>query len=138
MSATVTSDEISVEDYFEFEKLVSFNFVSLLRSINVISKRILLCDVDITPFITKVSNLFLPPLVFQLEEYGLPRMLSRKLHNSRVIDLERVDISINDVLDEFLKVGMNRIIETAQLSAVDQFILSYFFEGITGVIPSKK
>ena len=58
-------------------------------------------------------------------------MLSRKLHNSRVIDLERVDISINDVLDEFLKVGMNRIIETAQLSAVDQFILAYFFEGIT-------
>ena len=104
MSATVTSDEISIEDYFEFEKLVSFNFVSLLRSINVISKRILLCDVDITPFITKVLNLFLPPLVFQLEEYGLPRMLSRKLHNSRVIDLERVDISINDVLDEFLKV----------------------------------
>ena len=129
MSATVTSDEISVEDYFEFEKLVSFNFVSLLRSINVISKRILLCDVDITPFITKVSNLFLPTLVFQLEEYGLPRMLSRKLHNSRVIDLERVDISINDVLDEFLKVGMNRIIETAQLSAVDQFILSYFLRG---------
>lgn len=127
----LASDEISVEDYFEFEKLVSFNFVSLLRSINVISKRILLCDVDITPFITKVSNLFLPPLVFQLEEYGLPRMLSRKLHNSRVIDLERVDISINDVLDEFLKIGMNRIIETAQLSAVDQFILSYFFEGIT-------
>ena len=58
-------------------------------------------------------------------------MLSRKLHNSRVIDLERVDISINDILDEFLKVGMNRIIETAQLSAVDQFIPSYFFEGIT-------
>ena len=105
--------------------------MSLLRSINVISKRILLCDVDITPFITKVSNLFLPPLVFQLEEYGLQRMLSRKLHNSRVIDLERVDISINDILDEFLKVGMNRIIETVQLSAVDQFILSYFFEGIT-------
>lgn len=70
----------------------------------MISKRILLCDVDITPFITKVLNLFLPPLVFQLEEYGLPRMLSRKLHNSRVIDLERVDISINDVLEEFLKV----------------------------------
>ena len=67
----------------------------------MISKRILLCDVDITPFITKVLNLFLPPLVFQLEEYGLPR---RKLHNSRVIDLERVDISINDVLEEFLKV----------------------------------
>ena len=104
MSATVTSDEISIEDYFEFEKLVSFNFVSLLRSINMISKRILLCYVDITPFITKVLNLFLPPLVFQLEEYGLPRMLSRKLHNSRVIDLERVDISINDVLEEFLKV----------------------------------
>lgn len=70
----------------------------------MISKRILLCDVDITPFITKVLNLFLPPLVSQLEEYGLPRMLSRKLHNSRVIDLERVDISINDVLEEFLKV----------------------------------
>ena len=59
---------LSVEDYFELEKILSFDFVSLLQSINAIAKRIIDPDIDISSFIVKVSNAFLPPLVFELEE----------------------------------------------------------------------
>lgn len=80
---------LSVEDYFDIEKLLSFNFVSLLHNINALAKRIIDPNIDISSFIVKVSNAFLPPLVFELEEYGLPRMMSRKIQASGIIDLER-------------------------------------------------
>ena len=58
-------------------------------------------------------------------------MLSRKIQNTGILDLERNDISIDEVLDEFKLIGEKKIIEIADLSEVDQFILSNFFEGIT-------
>lgn len=105
---------------------------SLLHSINAVAKRMLsLPNLDISPFITKVSNAFLPPIVFELEEYGLPRMLSRQLQNRHIIDLEKEGVSINEILDDFREIGINRILETAQLEEIDRFILSHFFDGIT-------
>ena len=126
-------DSITIDEYFELEKLISFDFVSLLNSINAITKRILDANIDISPFIAKVSNAFLPPLVFELEEYGLPRMLSRKIQSSQVIDLEKEGVSINEILYEFRNIGEDRIIKVARLSKVDRFILSHFFDGITPV-----
>lgn len=126
-------DDIAIEDYFRLEKLISFDFVSLLNSINAVAKRIPSVDIDISPFIAKVSNAFLPSLVFELEEYGLPRMLSRKIQSSQVIDLEKEGVSINEILDEFRNVGKDRIIEVVQLSEMDRFILSHFFDGITPI-----
>ena len=126
-------DPITIDEYFELEKLVSFVFVSLLNSINAVAKRIPGIDIDISPFIAKVSNAFLPSLVFELEEYGLPRMLSRKIQSSQVIDLEKEGVSINKILDEFRNIGEDRIIKVARLSEVDRFILSHFFDGITPV-----
>ena len=126
-------DNIATEDYFRLEKLISFDFVSLLNSINAVAKRIPSVDIDISSFIAKVSNAFLPSLVFELEEYGLPRMLSRKIQSSQVIDLEKEGVSINEILDEFRNVGKDRIIEVVQLSEMDKFILSHFFDGITPI-----
>ncbi|KDU78535.1 hypothetical protein HMPREF1121_01389 [Porphyromonas sp. KLE 1280] len=123
--------KIEIEEYFDLERMVSFDFISLLHSINAVAKRVLPSNVDISPFIAKASNAFLPPLVFVLEEFGLPRMLSRKIQNTGILDLERNDISIDEVLDEFKLIGEKKIIEIADLSEVDQFILSNFFEGIT-------
>lgn len=126
------NDEISIEHFFDLEKKVSFNLTSLLHNINAVAKRMLnLPNLDISPFITKVSNAFLPPIVFELEEYGLPRMLSRQLQNRHIIDLEKEGVSINEVLDEFREIGINRILETVELEEIDRFILSHFFDGIT-------
>lgn len=121
---------INIDEFFELEKLVSFDFSSLLCSINVISKCILHQVVDISPFITKVSNAFLPTLVFQLEEYGLPRMLSRKIQLANVIDLENNDLSVNEIIKRFQKIGIDNIATAAKFSEVDRFILTHFFDGI--------
>lgn len=128
---------LSVEDYFELEKLLSFDFVSLLQSINAIAKRIIGSDIDISSFIVKVSNAFLPPLVFELEEYGLPRMISRKIQASGLINLEREGVSINDLIEEFQNLGAEQILSASQLSSeIERFILCHFFDGITpGVTP---
>ena len=127
---------ITIDEYFELEKLISFDFVSLLNSINAVAKRIPGIDIDISPFIAKVSNAFLPSLVFELEEYGLPRMLSRKIQSSQVINLEKEGVPINKILNEFRDIGEDRIIKVARLSEVDRFILSHFFDGITPVSSS--
>lgn len=96
---------LSVEDYFDIEKLLSFNFVSLLHNINALAKRIIDPNIDISSFIVKVSNAFLPPLVFELEEYGLPRMMSRKIQASGIIDLEREGGTINEIIKDFQDLG---------------------------------
>jgi len=129
--AEVGDDGIGIEKYFDLERMVSFDFISLLHNINALAKRVLPSNVDISPFIARASNAFLPPLVFVLEEFGLPRMLSRKIQNTGILDLERTDISINEVLNEFKSIGEKKIIEIADLPEIDQFVLSNFFEGIT-------
>ncbi|TOJ72538.1 hypothetical protein CGI36_05210, partial [Vibrio parahaemolyticus] len=86
----------------------------------------------IAPFIGKVSNAFLPPLVYQLEEYGLPRMLSRKIHDLGVIDLERNDVEIHDVLEEFTNMSIEHQVRlNTSFDSFDRYIFEYFMEGIT-------
>ena len=128
---------LSVENYFDIEKLLSFNFVSLLHNINALAKRIIDPNIDISSFIVKVSNAFLPPLVFELEEYGLPRMMSRKIQASGIIDLEREGGTINEIIKEFQDLGIGQIMNASHFSSeIEQFILYHFFDGITpGVTP---
>ena len=66
-----------------------------------------------------------------LEEYGLPRMLSRKIQDSGIINLEGKDTSINQILSNFNSIGKERITSQLHLSEAEEFILSHFFEGIT-------
>ena len=86
---------------------------------------------DITPFIHSASNGFLPKLVYQLEEYGLPRMISKNIHVSHVMNLENDDIEIGTVIDRFKRIGYDRLVEkTMGLDAFDKWIIKYFYEGI--------
>ncbi|MGO4032552.1 hypothetical protein AB2359_14250 [Vibrio cholerae] len=124
--------DIGIEQFFELEKIVTFKLTSLLNDVNVLQKNILNENIDISPFIGKVSNAFLPPLVYQLEEYGLPRMLSRKVHELGVIDLIRDDIEIHDVLDDFTNMSIEHKTRlNASFNNFDRYIFDYFLEGIT-------
>lgn len=88
--------------------------------------------VDISPFIFKVSHAFLPPVVYQLEEYGLPRMISRKVHDAHVIDFEKKDNNLHGIINQFLDIGLQEIVANVpDLDKFDIFILSYFYDGIT-------
>ncbi|MGV4461193.1 DEAD/DEAH box helicase [Ornithobacterium rhinotracheale] len=122
---------ITIEKYFELERVVSFNLSNLLGGINTLQKYIFQNYTDISPFIFKTSHAFLPKLVYELEEYGLPRMISRKIHNSGLINLEQQDISINDIISEFNDIGKSTLEENINLHHFERYILNYFFDGIS-------
>lgn len=128
---TLRNNGITIEKYFELERVVSFNLASLLGDINMIQKHIFKNNIDISPFISKLSHAFLPKLVYELEEYGLPRMMSRKIHVSEIINLEQQDISVNDIIRNFNQIGKEELLKNIDIHPFEKYILEYFFEGIT-------
>lgn len=128
---SLRNNGITIEKYFELERIVSFNLSSLLGDINAIQKHIFKNYVDISPFISRISHAFLPKLVYELEEYGLPRMVSKKIQNAGLINLEQQDLSVNDIIYVFDHIGKDKFINQLELHPFERYILEYFFEGIT-------
>jgi hypothetical protein len=124
--------DIGIDLFFKLERHVSFKLASLLNDVSVIRREVLGDEVpDISPFIARVSSAFLPPLVYELEEYGLPRMIARKIHVSRLLDLESQDTPLHDVIAQFKQVGLDRVVTRVNgLDSFDHYILEYFFEGL--------
>lgn len=125
------NNRITIEKYFELERVVSFNLSALLGDINVIQKYIFKSYIDISPFISKISHAFLPKLVYELEEYGLPRMLSKKIHEAGLINMEQQNITINDIISKFTDIGKRELINRLQLHPFEIYILDYFYDGIS-------
>lgn len=121
---------ITIEKYFELERVVSFNLSTLLGDINAIQKHIFKIYIDISPFISKISHAFLPKLVYELEEYGLPRMLSKKIHKTGLINLEQQNIAVNDIISKFTDIGKQELINRLDLHPFELYILDYFYDGI--------
>ena len=122
---------ITMEDMFDFERKISFNFASALSIINQIKQAVYPNTPDISDFIHRASNAFLPKLVFQLEEYGLPRMISKKIHSSRMINLEDDSIELSTIIDKFKEIGLkNLLVSVKGLDAFDKYIVKYFYQGI--------
>lgn len=122
---------VTIEKFFELERIVTYKIASALNDVNILQKHVLPGNVDISPFISKISNAFLPRIVCELEEYGLPRMVSKKIHNSGIINMEQQTIPIHDVLSQFNKIGKESIkTQIKNLHPFENYILDYFFEGI--------
>ena len=123
--------DISIDEFFDLERTVSFKFSSFLNDLNSIQKEIFKTEkYDISPFIAKVSHVFLPPNVYILEEYGLPRMISKKIHKSNVLNLEE-RIEIHDLLKEFNSIGYAELIKkTNRIEEFDKYILQHFYDGL--------
>ncbi len=126
------SDEMNIEEFFEFEKIMCFGMANAINCVNILQQEILnLGNVDISPFATKLSYAFLPKNVYLLEEYGLPRMISKKIHLSGLINLENNEIDLHSVIDKFNELTYEEIIQQVEnLDDFDEYILKYFFEGI--------
>lgn len=122
---------VDINNFFDLERIVTFDMSSALGKINTILKYSRNNAPDFSTFIFKASHAFLPKLVYELEEYGLPRMMSRKIHNMGVIDLERKDISINQVLSEFKSMGIETLKQKLEMTLIEEYILDYFYQGIT-------
>ncbi len=123
---------INIDRFFQLERDVSFKLSALLLDINILQKIIIKNkNIDISPFVSKLSHVFLPSVVYQLEEYGLPRMLSKKIHYFQVIDFnENLDL----VIEKFQKLGIDKIKrDVKNFDEFDLYILDYFYDGITKI-----
>jgi len=124
--------DVSVDMFFTLERNVSYKFAALLSDVNILQKSILKNEnIDISPFIANLSHSFLPPVVYQLEEYGLPRMISKKIQKSGLINFENNEITIHEVISIFNSIGEKYFLtEMKTLDNFDKYIFRYFFEGI--------
>lgn len=124
--------DVSYEDLFSAERYLSYNLCSTLSIINVLKKSFNPDSPDISGFIGRAANAFLPKLVYQLEEYGLPRMISRKIQDSGLINFEDESIEISEIIEQFNNIGQENLIENLKdILPFDKFIINYFYEGIS-------
>lgn len=122
---------IDINTFFEYERMVAFDMSSLLGKVNTILKYVRKGAKDISPFIVRVTHAFLPKLVYELEEYGLPRMISRKIQDSGLIDLEQTDKSVNDILMVFHDIGYEKLTTNIELNGFEKYIIKFFYKGIS-------
>ena len=125
---------VSIDNFFEYERKVAYDLSNMLGQVNSIMRYIRPKSKDISPFVFKASHAFLPKLVYELEEYGLPRMISRKIQSKGIIDLEQEDISVNEILVAFKKIGCEKLAAALDLSKFETYILTYFYQGITAMV----
>jgi hypothetical protein len=124
--------DISINDFFHLERNVSFKFAALLKDVNTLQKEILKNKgYDISRFVAWISHAFLPSVVYQLEEYGLPRMISKKIHDAKVIDFYNKELQIDGAIELFRNIGKHEIINQVALDEFDKYILNYFYDGIS-------
>lgn len=129
---SVSQYGIGYEEMFAFERTISFNISSTLALVNYIKQVVYPGTPDISEFIHKASNAFLPKLVFQLEEYGLPRMISKKIQRSGLVNLEDDNKEINTVIMEFNRIGIDNVLSSiCRLHPFEDYIIRYFYDGIS-------
>ncbi|WP_337968050.1 DEAD/DEAH box helicase [uncultured Flavobacterium sp.] len=123
--------EIGVDDFFKLERKVTFKLASLMTDINILQKEILKDkNYDISRFITLASHGFLPTVVYQLEEFGMPRMISKKIHNYKIINFYDKELNIHNTIELFNKIGIEKILSINNLTTFDKYIIEYFYDGI--------
>jgi hypothetical protein len=125
--------DIGIDDFFKLERNTTFKLSALLSDVHTIHARINEnAQVDLTPAISKISHAFLPKIVYQLEEYGIPRMISKKIDNTKLVDLENQEADIHSVIDHLKEIGLEGLLKgVGEFDDFDKYILRYFYEGIT-------
>ena len=126
---------VTIEKFFDLERIVTFKVATMLKDVNTLYNHIFTEDVDVSPFIAKASHAFLPRLVYEIEQYGLPRMVSKKIQNSGIIDLEDNTLSIHSVIAHLNNIGCKSLkSRIPDLHPFEDYILDYFFEGIQSAL----
>lgn len=122
---------LNIEKFFSLERAVTFRLASILADVNTMNRIIDPVADDISPFISRLSAAFLPPVVHDLEEYGLPRMIARKLQDSGFINFEDHQLTLHAALDNFRIAGIDGILQATEgLTQFDQYLMKYFLNGI--------
>ena len=125
--------DIGIDDFFKLERNATYKFAALANDVNTIQKKILTdVNIDISSFVSRISHAFLPSVVYQLEEYGLPRMISKKIHYSGFFDFTQENITLHETinyLNDNKEILLNE--PNVNLDGFDKYIFNYFIEGIS-------
>lgn len=124
--------DIGIDDFFKLERNTTYKLASLLGDVNTLYNKMRPDNqIDLGPAISKLSHAFLPPVVYQLEEYGMPRMISRKIHFSGVLDLNSTDDDLHEKIVSLKEIGFEKVVHgVGDLDDFDKYILKYFYNGI--------
>ncbi|MFD2256308.1 hypothetical protein ACFSSA_06455 [Luteolibacter algae] len=126
-----TPEGVDVNKFFQLERNVTYKLATLLHDVNEIQKVVFKNGVDVGPFVHSLSHAFLPSSVYQLEEYGLPRMISRKIQLSGVFDFERDWGEVYEVFNALNRTGRDKILSIESLNRFEKEVVDYFFDGIS-------
>lgn len=120
--------DIDLDLFFKLERNVSYKLAALVGDLNSLQK-VVNPDrqVDVSSFVIRAAHAFLPPVVFELEEYGLPRMISRKLQDHRIIDFESDSCRLNSAIARIVE-SSDEIREV--LVGFENYIFDYFLSGV--------
>jgi hypothetical protein len=129
--SSLRSEGITIEEFFKLERAVTFRLSALLSDTNELHKIIVNPAVDISPFISKMSRAFLPSAVYHLEEYGLPRMISKKIHAAGLINFDSPDMDLLAALDRLQFLGKESVLAIKSLRPFDRYVVKFFYDGIT-------
>jgi hypothetical protein len=127
----LSEQDVTIEEFFKMERNATFKLTALLNDINVIQKEIVPeHKIDIAPFIARLSKAFLPSCVMELEEYGLPRMLAKRIHASGLVNFEEQNLDLHSAIDLLRELKPEILTKIERLDDFDRYVLDYFFEGI--------
>lgn len=122
---------ISIEEFFKLERTITFKLAAMLSDANELHKIIVNSSVDISAFIGRMSRAFLPSAVYHLEEYGLPRMISKKIHASGLINFLDARVDLLAALERFNDLGLEAVLGVKSLGPFDRYVVKFFYDGIT-------
>ncbi len=122
---------IGIDDFFKLERTITYKLSALISDANELHKIIIDPEVDVSRFVATLSRAFLPGPVYALEEYGLPRMISKKIHRSQLMDFTTPDFGLNKAIKQFQGIGFQKMAEIDSLTRFDKYVLKFFYEGIT-------
>lgn len=118
----------SVDDYFQYEKIVTFDLAQLIADINIIVNILYPNDnIDLSWVATQFSSAFLLPNILLLEEFGLPRSISLQMQN-KLNDV----IQHNNIQEVIKYFNENRltIISFFNKNSFESYILEHFYSGL--------
>lgn len=124
---------IGIDQFFKLERTITYKLSALISDANELHKIIINPEVDVSRFVGSLSRAFLPGPVYSLEEYGLPRMISKKIQRSKLIDFTTANFGLNDAIEKFQEIGLGRMLKIESLTAFDRYVMKFFYDGITPV-----
>lgn len=121
----------AVEKYFELERKITYKFANALSVFVSIYNCLRGTNIDLSSPISRIASAFLPKVVYQLEEYGLPRSLSKKITDEGLIVLDDPSMTITKAISSFKEIGKDRLYNAIpSRHDFEKYILDYFYSGI--------